>query len=232
MKKIVFISLSVLAVIIIYLLNLDRKVFFLTLGDCLALGKSDTSIKEKSFNDYIKEQLVNETKLEKYVNQYVSDDLRISDIVNDINNNKKVIVNDKSYNIKNLLIKADLVTISINHEDVISKLNKNYTINELYVWADELIKNYEDMLVLLRKYCKEEIYVLGFYYPDTIDNQKKINVITYLNNNFNEVSNKYKVKYIDIANMFLENHNFIDGYYPSGLGYSEIAKQIMLNFNN
>ena len=199
MKKIIFIILTILLVVVIYLLNLDKKVFFFVIGDSIALGKGDNNV-VTSYNDYIKSNLEKEKKLEKYVNEYTATDLRINDVINDINNNKKISVNNKTYNIKNLLIKADLVTISINSEDVLSKLNNNYTVKELYTWADELSKDYEDMLVLIRSYCKEKIFVIGYYYPNIEkNNSNKMGIISYLNDTFKEISSLYKVEYISIC---------------------------------
>lgn len=232
MKKIIFIILTILLVVVIYLLNLDKKVFFFVIGDSIALGKGDNNV-VTSYNDYIKSNLEKEKKLEKYVNEYTATDLRINDVINDINNNKKISVNNKTYNIKNLLIKADLVTISINSEDVLSKLNNNYTVKELYTWADELSKDYEDMLVLIRSYCKEKIFVIGYYYPNIEkNNSNKMGIISYLNDTFKEISSLYKVEYINTAELFIENNSFIGKYYPTELGQEQISKQVLLKFNN
>ena len=100
MKKIVFIIMTVLLIVIIYVLNLDRKVFFFVIGDSIALGKSDNNV-VTNYNDYIKNSLEKDKRLEKYVNEYTTTDLRINDVLNDINNNKKISTNNKTYNIKN-----------------------------------------------------------------------------------------------------------------------------------
>lgn len=231
MKKILFIIMTVLLIVIIYVLNLDRKVFFFAIGDSIALGKSDRNV-VTNYNDYIKNSLEKDKRLEKYVNEYTATDLRINDVINDINNNKKISTNNKTYNIKNLLIKADLVTISINNEDVLSKLNNNYTVKELYTWADELAKDYETMLMTIRSYCKEKIFVIGYYYPNIAENSSnKISIISYLNDMFKEISSLYKVEYINTAELFIENNSFLDKYYPTELGQEQISKQVLLKFN-
>lgn len=231
MKKIAFIIMTVLLIVLIYVLNLDRKVFFFVIGDSIALGKSDNNV-VTNYNDYIKNSLEKDKRLEKYVNEYTTTDLRINDVINDINNNKKISTNNKTYNIKNLLIKADLVTISINNEDVLSKLNNNYTVKELYTWADELAKDYETMLMTIRSYCKEKIFVIGYYYPNITENSSnKISIISYLNDTFKEISSLYKVEYINTAELFIENNSFLDKYYPTELGQEQISKQVLLKFN-
>lgn len=229
MKKIIVIILTVILVVTIYLVNLDRKIFFVVLGDNLSMGKTDYGYTSKNYNSYVVDYLNSKKLLEKYIDTYTSDGLRINDIINDINSNKKIFTETKTYNIKNLLIKADLVTISINNEDLINKLNGLYSIEEMYNWVEELTKDYEELLSLLRDYCKEKIIVVGYYYPKNISKDSQIiKVISYLNSNFKEISNLYKVEYIDSSTLLKDSENLVGTYYPTESGYKVIGEEIIL----
>lgn len=228
MKKIFVIVLTIVLVVAIYLINLDRKVFFVVFGDSISLGKTDSGFTEKNYNSYVVDYLSNQKILEKYIDAYTSSGLRINDIINDIDNNEKVIVENKNYSLKNLLIKADLVTISINNDDVLNKLNGYYRSDELYNWIDELTEDYEEMLSLLREYCKETIIIVGYYIPNTISQDSQlIRIISYLNDAFKEISSLYKVEYIDPSNLLKESENLMGQYYPTELGYKAIGEQII-----
>lgn len=229
MKKIIVVILTVVLIAVIYLVNLDNKVFFVALGDSLSLGKTDSGFTEKNYNFYLANHFSDNNILEKYVNEYVKEGLRINDVINDINNNKKISVENKIYNIKNLLIKADLVTISINHDDIINKLDSHYSSDEIYNLVDELIGDYEKLLVLLRDYCKETIIVLGYYFPNSISKESQmIKTISYLNDSFKEISGLYKIEYIDPSELLNANDDLVGQYYPTELGYKAIAEKITL----
>lgn len=235
MKKIIAIVITIILVAVIYLVNIDNDIFFFAIGDSLALGKTDNGFTENNYNNYVVEQLKLENKLEKYVNSYLSNGLRINDVINDINNNKKIMVGKKQFNIKNLLIKSDLVTISLNNDDVINKYNVYYTKSELYNWIDELTSDYEALLSLIREYCKEKVVVVGYYYQKNllIENELEMTtVISYLNDSFKEISDIYNVKYINPSSIFIENDTLMGNNYPTELGYKEIGKQIILQINN
>ena len=66
----------------------------------------------------------------------------------------------KEYKLQNLLIKANIITISIGMNDLIYKSEHEYNI---YEYTDDLINDIEKLLILIRKYNKDEIYFLSFY---------------------------------------------------------------------
>ena len=68
---------------------------------------------------------------------------RTIDLIDYIEENKEIVVEGKKKTIKNALIKADLVTLSIGSNDVVSKLllKNNYTKEELYNYLDEYLKD-------------------------------------------------------------------------------------------
>ena len=103
MKKILILGVIILSIFIIYLTTLDKKVYYLVLGDEISLGLTSNNKYEKNYTEYIKEYLEEKNILEKYINEYTTQNYRITDIINDINNNKEI--EDTKQSLKNALIK-------------------------------------------------------------------------------------------------------------------------------
>lgn len=236
MKKIFITGIVILLIFVIYLTTIDNKVYYLTLGDELSVSTDEVV----SFSDKVVRYLNDKEKLEIFVNDFSKDNYYINDVINDIKENKKVNHENKNISIKNALIKADLLTLSIGMNDITSKINiksvnlsNNYSF--LYNDIDKIIVNLDEMLKLVRQYCKEDIILLGLYYPFNIQNQELVNIFLYGNNKFKEVATKYNVNYIDIYNIFLEDDKYLsknNTLYPSQAGYNTIAEQIVVTINN
>lgn len=188
-KKIAIISVIFLAVFLIYLTTLDRKIFYLDVGDQL-------SISEKSYGNQLKNYFSSLGKLEKYVGGFKKDDLRITDLDRMIEVNEKVIVNEKEQTIKNALIKADLLTLSIGTNDFTYKIDY-VTKEELYDIADEVLYDLEDLFVLLREYCKEDIIYIGIPYVGKSDLNE---VFDYLNEKIELLCHDYNISFIPTSN--------------------------------
>jgi len=119
MKKIIFTILVVLITFLIYFFNRSEKTYYLSLGDYLSYGINNFNTVNNSYSNNIKERY--KENLDNYVNYSTYDDYRVMDLINDINYNKNVIYEDKEYKIQNLLIKANLITLSIGMNDLIYK---------------------------------------------------------------------------------------------------------------
>ena len=70
MKKILILGIVVLSIFIIYLTTIDKKVYYLSLGDQISLGMTQEGYYEKSYTEYIKEYLERNNKLEIHINDY------------------------------------------------------------------------------------------------------------------------------------------------------------------
>ena len=216
MKKMIFTILVVLITFFIYFFNRSEKTYYISLGDYLSYGINNFNNVNNSYSNNIKEHY--KEILSNYVNYSYYDDYRVMDLINDINYNKSVIYENKKYKLQNLLVKANLITLSIGMNDLIYKSKLDV---DLYNYTDELLNDIENLLILIRKYNKDEIYFLSFY--NIIDNEK---LIVYANEKLEGICNKNKIKYVDIS---LLNNYIINGIYPSNDGYTYITNQI-LNF--
>ena len=207
MKKIIITILVIIIIFLIYSSNVSEKTYFVSLGDQLSFGI------ENNYSENIKEYY--KKFLKNYVNYSSVDDYRVMDLINDINYNKIITYNSNNYKLQNLLIKANLIVISIGMNDLIYKKNLNYD------YVDNLLDDINTLLELVRKYNKDEIYFLSFY--NIIDNSE---VIEYANGKLRNICKKNKVNYVDISD--LDNY-IIKGIYPTNDGYTYITNKI-LNF--
>lgn len=216
MKKIIFSILVFLIVFLIYYFNINEKIYYVSIGDYLSYGINNKNIVDNSYSNNIKEY--HKDNLDNYVNFSSISDYRVMDLINDINNNKIITYNNKEYKVQNLLIKANLITLSIGMNDIIYK--KKISNNLTYTYLDELIYDINNLFVLLRKYNKDKIYFLSFY--NIIENK---NQIEYINDKIKEMCKENKITYVDISNL----NNYIEDLYPNNSGYIYITNQV-LNF--
>ena len=224
MKKILIVGLVLLSIFIIYLANMDKEVYYLALGDSSKVSFDSYGKKVNGYSYYVQKHLKNKGVLEKYVYGYSKRNARIADIINNIKNNAKL---DK-ITLKNALVKADLVTLKINVDDIFLKLNSDSVYyNDIYNYIDELTFDLEKLLKIIREYCKEEIIFIGYYNPFTNKNDSNIqDVIDYINKKYKEVCNQYNVKYLDISDF---DENFISNCYSLNIdGDKEIGRRIFI----
>lgn len=225
-RNLFFIGLITLLIFLIYLTTVDRKIYYVNIGDSVAMGVNSYKISNNGYDNYINKYLNKEDKLEKYINKFNKYDLRITDLYNMINNNYEIKEGNYKQSIKNALIKADIITLAIGHDYIYQKINTNYTLNELYDLVDKYINDMERLLVLIKKYCKEDIIVIGYYIP--YDNQKSEETITYMNKKMNDLTKELQVKYINIQNIINSNHLIVpNDYHISNNGYQLISNEIL-----
>ena len=185
MKKIILFVAVVILVFGIYIQSIDNKIYYVSLGDGYAVG----------YNNYVKDYINSNHKLKKYVDVFVDKNNRTIDIINDIENNNVEYNNGEKLYMKQVLIKADLVTLSVGYNDF---LNVNKTDVDL---VNDVLSDFEKLLMVLRKNCKEKIVVVDF-------NQGSV-----INERYKDICSKYDVLYIDVEN----------NYFPGNVAKSEYA---------
>lgn len=225
--------------ITIFFMTRDKQIYYLSLGDSLAAGQTPNNTIEESYGDYVAEYLKDKEVLEFYTKKFSKSGYRSIDLLNDLNNNKKVKVDGKEITIKHALIKADIVTVSIGSNDLFYKLNvgNEFNMNEfddIYTYVDEAISDVDKLLYELRKSCKEQIMVFGFYNPFTNFSSSLANtvepVIVYANEKMKNLVKKYDMTYVDIHDMFLANDNYLPSkleIHPTKDGYKAMAKSVI-----
>lgn len=186
-KIIFFLIVMCSLIFIIYLFNKDDKIYYFNV--------SDNNYEFKTYNTL----LMNNIKdLEKYVNYAPGNDYRITDLLRDIEDNKKI--EDKT--IQNILIKADITTIKFGENELKYKISSS-NMNDLFDYVDELIIDIDRLLSIVRKYSKEKIYFIGFYNQNEFYSE----LYRYLNIKVKDLCDNYNIFYIEINDEFSEQEN-------------------------
>ena len=143
------------------------------------------------------------------------------------------IEDSKSLTIKKALMHADIITLSTGLNELLYKLqNENLDSYQMYKYIDNLIEDIDDLIDIIKKYCKEDIFILGYYNPyvnknvsDDIDKY-----IKYANNKLIELSKDEEIIYIDLYNILKNNSQVftsVDSHYPNIDGYKLISREII-----
>ena len=122
-------------VFIIYYFNDDDKKFYLYIGDFNINGFNDLSIFEN--------------------------EMRTTDLVNYIDDNKCFFINNKKYFLQNILVKVDSLNISVGINDILSILESSNII-DYYKYIDSYLNDVDYLFSLIRIYCKENINFIAF----------------------------------------------------------------------
>lgn len=198
-KALLVLTITIFIVFIIYLSNIDNKIYYLTLGDYLVANHS-----EDSYTNLIKKDLQKKRKLETYVTGFNRDSARITDLLNDIESNKKIMIKDKEKTLKNALIKADLTIVSVGSNDLFYELETHPKLTEsLYDKVDQILEDSRKLYTLLRKYCKEDIFVTGFYNPYDVEYDE---LVEYANTKLEKILKEEDITYINIQKC-INRHN-------------------------
>lgn len=185
MKKIITLFLILFSIIYIYILTYDQKIYYLSISN---------NYNSNDFSNIIAKKLQKNDLLDKYVNEFSNNNNRIIDYLDMIEDNKYIIKDNKKIYLKNALIKADIISISLGSKDYINDYSehKNKVIS---------IRNNVDRLISkIREYSKEDIYFISIY-SDEIDKR----YLNKLNEEIKEICTAKKVKFINIDN----NYNYI-----------------------
>ena len=193
------------------------------IGDSSSLGINSYGNKTYGYNDYIKNYLETNNFLNSYNNIFSKSKYRISELNNDIINNKDVIYNNRTYNIRKSLRETDLLTIFIGMDEVIDLINRNNT-SEI----DNLINNMDNLIKNIKLYCKNKIILIGYYNPyDNIDFYK---LFSYISDKYIEIAKKYNIIYVDINNIVSNDKTILpnkNDYHLTSKGYLKISNRVI-----
>ena len=240
MKKVIVLILFIGLPIMIYLMTVNNKIYYVALGDSLAAGQNPYGQLSYGYADYVADELRSQKKLAFYTKKFAVSGYRTTDLIHDINTNKKVSIDEEKITIKHALTEADIVTISIGANDLFYKMGINsfdlayYSDIDLKKYVDDVVSDVEKLIILVKKYCKEDIILVGYYNP--LWHMKKSYaeqldpIFVYANNQMIHVSKKYNLYYVDIHKLFEKNIEYLPNpldIHPSSHGYVAIAKKIM-----
>ena len=124
---------------------------------------------------------------------------------------------------------ADIITISIGLNEVLYKLqNEKLNSYEMYSYIDTIINDIDELIDIIKRYCKEDIFILGYYNP--FDSIEIDNYIKYANNKLIDISKQEDIIFVDLYNIFKNKKNIFtnpQNYYPNIDGYKLISQEII-----
>ena len=228
-KLIISLVLIFLLTFIIYKVNDKNLIDYMAIGDSINLGINSYGNYAYGYNDYLRAYLENNNMLHKYNAYYSKDNYTIAELINDIENNKEILYDDKTYNIKRELREADLVSLAIGMDELVQILIDNKDTETLQGNLDVMVSNMEKLLKSITSLSKSRIVLLGYYMPYQ-SNKDKEKAITYLNDKYKQLANKYSIMYVDIYNVIKEDKMCLPNekdYHLTSHDYLKIANEII-----
>ena len=222
----------------------NSKIIYIPLGDSIAEGMTPYHSIDYGYTDYIKDYLSDNNKLSFYTKKYTKSGYTIEDIKNDINNNKTIVEDNKTYYLKEILRESDLVTVTVGANDLMKGMSlddipvKLLNIKSIKKDIDDVMKSYKDLLKLIKQYAKEEIIVTGYFNPLPKMTQYKEEIdeiVKYFNYSIEEMCNDFDVKYVDLFDSLNNKKDIFPNpldIHPSKIGYEIISKEIIKNIES
>ena len=241
LKKIIILFLILILVFTIYILNVDKKIYYVALGDSLAAGQNPYNQIGYSYADYVSNYLQENQLLQQYTKDFAESGYRITDIEKDINENKKVTINGEEHGIKEILRKADLLTLSVGANDIFYKLGitnvSNINLNEitnLNSYINETLNDLDNLVEEVQKYFKKNMVLVGYYNPLAATSSEYCRelepLFMQINSGMKKIAKKHNIYFVEIYEIFKENPEYLpnpNDIHPSNKGYQVIASSII-----
>ncbi|MEG1506426.1 MAG: hypothetical protein RR478_02895 [Bacilli bacterium] len=218
-KLLLIITFGALLTIIINHFSVASKISFVALGDGLSLGVTPYSLVGPSYNDYLKDNLIENNKLENYNFDFCLKHFKLDEI--NIMLEKNYVGKSKQKPIKQILASADLITIAFG-EDELADISLKTKITKEYI--ENFINSYELLINNIRSFNDKQIIIVGLYPAFNMD---KNTVIT-INEQLSKLAVKYKTNFLDILPVSLNNSYYLQStsYYMSYKAHQVIANLI------
>ena len=231
MKKIIVPILIFILVFIIYKFNDKNLIDYMVIGDSISLGINSYGNKTYGYNDYLKTYLENNDLLHKYNNYFSKSNYTIEELTSDIESNKNILYNDKTYNIRKELREADLLTIGVGMDEIVKILNNDNNIfNNIQDDLDNLVNEMDNLLKKITELSKSKIILIGYYNPSNNYNKNTDTIFAYIKDKYNSLAKKYNIEYVDIYNLIKKDKSYLPNkmdYHLTSSGYLKITKEII-----
>lgn len=215
-KLLLIIVSGIIITIIINSITLKNKITLVSLGDGFSLGMTPYNVAGSSFNDYLKEILDENNKLDEYNNEFSQAHLKIHELNEILEDN--TLGKFTRIPIKQTIAKAEILTISIGLDELAdASLEGNITIDIL----ENYLKEYNNLLETIRNFYDKKIIIIGLYPAYNFDRNDAIEV----NNSLKKLAGKFNSQFLDILPFYLNNEYFLDktSYYMNYKAHEKIA---------
>ena len=239
MKKILCLLIICLLVYTIYYFNHTDKITYISIGDSLSVGIDSNGNTNYGYSNYLSNYLKDKNLLKSYNNYFSTSGTRIVDLENKLETNWTIKKDGKALSLKKCLREADLVTLSVGMDDILTELTlstvsvENLSNKEITTIVDKTVEELDALFKELRKYAKEDIIFIGYYNPLEEESLTTERLYTYLITKTKALCKTYDIEYLDIYNLFKRNKNYIDNptnIYPTTEAYQMIATKIIENY--
>ena len=239
MKKILCLLTICLLVYTIYYFNHNDKITYISIGDSLSVGIDSNGNTNYGYSNYLANYLKDKDLLKEYNNYFSTSGTRVIDLKNKLETNWTITKDGKNLSLKKCLRDANLVTLSVGMDDILTSLTlstvsvENLSNKEITTIVDKTIDELDSLFKELRKYAKDDIIFIGFYNPLEEETLTTERLYTYLITKTKELSKTYDIEYLDIYNLFKKNKDYIDNptnIYPTTEAYQIIATKIIENY--
>ena len=215
-KLLLIIVSGIIITIIINSITLKNKITLVSLGDGFSLGMTPYNVAGSSFNDYLKEILEENNKLDEYNNEFSQAHLKIHELNEILEDN--TLGKFTRIPIKQTIAKAEILTISIGLDELAdASLEGNITIDIL----ENYLKEYNNLLETIRNFYDKKIIIIGLYPAYNFDRNDAIEV----NNSLKKLAGEFNSQFLDILPFYLNNEYFLDktSYYMNYKAHEKIA---------
>lgn len=220
-KKLLLSLIFFVIVFVIYVINSNNQIHYLSIGDSLINGYNSYGGRVYGFNNYVEDYLNNNQIKSTFLIDNSKNDV-YKNLINLKDNGYINIKKSKKY-LKSELTKSNLVVLSLGHDEIYNAIKNN---NNVDLTIDVTIENIDYYLKEVKKYAKENIVLIGFYDPFRKENTKKI--ISNINKNLKIITKSNKICYLNIDELNDEKY-FINknGIFPDQKGYEYISLKII-----
>lgn len=218
-KLLLLLFISAIVTMLIYALNRNEKIYYLSLGDGVAEGMTAFHVEGYSYSDYIKDELQSRKCLDKFIKGFNEKDQRVKDLSLYIEKNTEITVGKETIPIQQAINKADIITLSIGSDELYTK--EKITEKDIKNFASNL----EILYKKIKKYAQNKVIILGLYYVMDVSTM----VTDKINLEIEELCKRYGFTYIDTRLIINQEDYFADlkSHYITYRGHKEISKKIL-----
>ncbi len=229
MKIILVLIFFSLIILISYIQNNNNEINYTILGDKELFSNNLKSI---NFADLISKKLDDEEILGFYSKDFIKKDIRIIDVINDIDQN----LNIDNISIQNIIKRTDVLILNIGNNEInykLSKIDDNNQDYEIYKYLDQVVLDINELFNKIKSLNSKKIIFLG-YFNDTnnVNNDKYYN---YINKKVEQLTKNNNIIYIDLFSILNKNADYLTKSYPvyiTNEGNMAIYKKIILKIND
>ncbi|MBP3635499.1 MAG: hypothetical protein J6J17_03465 [Bacilli bacterium] len=206
MKMKIFLVLTFFSILVFisYIQGNKKEINYTILGD---KDLFSNNIISKNFSDLIYDELKELNDFGFYSKDFINKDIRIIDLINDINNNIEI----DDISVQNILKRTNLLILNIGNNEINYKLSKidpnENNDNIIYSYIDEVLIDLEELIKIIKKYNDGNIIFLG-YYNDTnnLDNNK---YYSYINSKAQLIMKEYNIDFVNLFNILNKNEDYL-----------------------